>query len=165
MKQGTWSVLFGCHSVIHSILVIIAWVRLYKRLPNWWQLVCILFHDIGHWGTDYLDDVEAKRRHYIKGAIWATRLFGQKGFLFVAGHDRYSGVPESELLKPDKYAWYIAPTWWLLSNQIFEPKLRMGYSRMGAVRHFKASVKRSIDNGDYRSTHDIYMERCEGGKK
>lgn len=159
LKQGTWSVLFGCHSAVHSLLVLIAWARLYRRSPNWWQIVCILIHDIGHWGKDYLDNEEEKRKHWRAGSMLALRLFGRKGLHFVAGHDRYSGFPESELLKPDKYSWHIAPVWWLLSNQIFEPKLKMGYSRMGAVKRFKDSVRRSIESGKYRPTHDMYIDR------
>lgn len=162
MKQGTVSVLIGCHSVFHSILVILAWIKLYHTFPTWWQLVCIVLHDIGHWGLDYLDDVDAKRSHWELGARVSGWLLGKRGYLFSAGHDKYSGYPLSPLSKADKYAWHIAPTWWLLSNQIFEPKLRMGYSSMGAVRHFRSRVAENVANGFLHSTHDFYLQRCEG---
>lgn len=162
MKQGSWSVLLGCHSLFHSMLVIIAWVKLYKRLPNWWQFVCILLHDIGHWGKDYLDDLKQKRQHWILGAEIAGKLFGDKGFKLVAGHDKYSGYPESLLLKPDKYAWAIAPKWWLLTNLIIEPKIRNnGMSRWEHLSSFRREVRKNIAAGSFLSAHDIYLEQKE----
>ncbi len=81
MKQGTVSVLIGCHSVIHSLIVLVAWVRLYGKFPVWWQIVCILLHDVGHWGKNYLDNYEEKKQHSILGAKIAGKLFGQKDLL------------------------------------------------------------------------------------
>ena len=160
MKQGSWSVLFGCHSSIHSILVIIAWVKLYKRFPRPWELICIFIHDIGHWGKDYLDDIEQKRQHWELGAKIAGRLFGNKGFLFVAGHDFYSGHPNSPLLKPDKYSFYIAPKLWLFSNLLVEPKIRNnGMGRWEHVSAFRWEARRKIDAGIYESSHDIFIEQ------
>src|SRR3990172_13355264 len=99
MKQGTISVTVGCHSLVHSLLVWLSWVRLYRKLPSFRQGVCIAIHDIGHWGKDYLDDVEAKREHWILGARIAGKLFGDKYYAFCAGHDAYSGYARSELYK------------------------------------------------------------------
>ena len=162
MKQGTWSVLFGCHSVLHSFLVLIAWVKLYKRPPRPWEFVCIFIHDIGHWGKDYLDDIEQKRQHWELGAKLAGRLFGSKGFQLVAGHDVYSGHPESTLMKPDKYAFYIAPRLWLLTNLFVEPKIiTNGMGRWEHVSAFKREVRSNIDAGIYKSTHDIFMKQKE----
>ena len=79
MKQGTISVLIGCHSIIHSILVVKAWKILYGSYPCWWEFVCILLHDIGHWGKDYLSDYEAKKRHWVLGAKVSRRLVGYRG--------------------------------------------------------------------------------------
>ncbi len=111
LKQGTVSVLFGCHSLFHSAVVFVAWCKLYHRPPNLWQVVCILLHDIGHWGKDYLDDYEQKKRHGELGARVACSLFGSKGFNLVAGHNPYAGSPRSLLYNPDKYSWVIAPVW------------------------------------------------------
>jgi len=167
--QGTISVLAGCHSVIHSLLVMVAWVRLYHSFPRPWQLGCIFLHDIGHLGKNYLDDVDAKNEHWRLGARIAGVLFGKKGWDLCAGHDAHSGAPESLLYKPDKYSWYIAPRWWLLSNCMVEPKIAMGYSPREAVDRFKGRVKENIESGAYRPTHDLYLERClnkkrEGGR-
>lgn len=161
MKQGTISILIGCHSIIHSFLVLEAWIRLYKRLPLPWQAICIFLHDIGHYGRDYLDDESEKDKHWILGAEIAGYLFGDKGYDLVAGHCERSGLKQSDLYKADKYSWYIAPRWWCFLNTITEPKLRMGYTRWEAVNKFKEQVAKSIESGEFKSTHSLYLERCK----
>ena len=79
MKQGTLSVLFGCHSFVHCTIVLMEWIKLYHRMPKLWQIACIYLHDIGHWGKDYLDDYELKKHHHELGAKVCRYLFGQKG--------------------------------------------------------------------------------------
>src|SRR3990167_6280834 len=112
IKQGTASWFFGCHSLIHSILVLISWIKLYGKFPEFWEICCIFFHDIGHINLDYLDNFEEKKVHWKLGADIAMALFGWKGYDLVAGHCHYSGAEESKLYKPDKYSWHIAPVWW-----------------------------------------------------
>ena len=86
MKQGTVSVLVGCHSPIHPLIVLVTWIKLYKTFPSWWQIVCIFLHDIGHWGKNYLDNYEEKKQHSLLGARTAKLLFGQKGYDLIVGH-------------------------------------------------------------------------------
>lgn len=159
MKQGTISVLFGCHSIVHSWLVIRSWKILYSKWPKPWQIICILLHDIGHWGKNYLSSAEEKRRHWVLGAMVARKLFGRKGFYLCIGHTMLS-TPDITMHKPDKYSYYIAPTWWLWTNCIFEPKLRMGYSIKEAVKRFRKQVANSIESGAYTDTHEHYLNRC-----
>jgi len=164
MTQGTKSILFGCHSIIHSLLVVIAWRRLYGTWPRGVTLKCIFIHDIGHIGLHYLDSAEAKRQHWRLGARLAQNLWGDSAFLFLAGHCSDTGYERSLLYKADKYSWYIAPTWWLWWNNMVEPELTINCKgNMDAVRKFQAMVKTSIESGEYRSTHQIYLERkgCE----
>jgi len=161
MKQGTISIAVGCHSVIHSVLVLLAWRRLYKRWPRAWEVVCIFIHDVGHWGLNYLDDVEQKKEHWKLGAKIGKWLFGQDAFDLLAGHCSTSGFPKSQLYYSDKYSWYIAPDWWLWLNTFAEPKLRMGYNRWVAVHLFKKQVRESIESGAYQSTHAMYLKRCK----
>lgn len=161
ISQGTLSILFGCHSVIHSILVARAWTRLYGRRPALWQTVCIFLHDLGHLGLNYLDDYEAKKHHWRLGARTAALLFGRKGYELVAGHCSHSGYPPSQMYKADKYSWYLAPRWWLYRNTLVESKLRMGYSWQEAVRLFQAQVRHSIESGLFRSTHSMFLQRCQ----
>jgi len=160
MKQGTISVIIGCHSPIHSIIVIIAWKELYKHLPNWWQLICIFLHDIGHWGKDYLDNYEEKKRHGELGARIAGQLFGQKGYDLIAGHNSYNGKIKSALYEPDKYSWVIAPVWWMMSNCIFEPKLqRKGCTKRESALMFKEAMKENMNSGFKDIGHEIYMRQ------
>ena len=91
MKQGTISVLFGCHSIIHSFLVLIAWRKLYGSWPEFWQVVCIFLHDVGHIGLNYLDIFELKKKHWMLGAHIGNKLFGLKAYYFLAGHCSHTG--------------------------------------------------------------------------
>lgn len=159
MKQGTISVLVGCHSPVHSVLVIISWKKLFGHWPKPWQIVCIFLHDIGHWGLNYLDDPEQKAHHWRLGTRWAGRLFGWAGACLVGGHCSRSPHKRSELYKPDKYSWYIAPRWWLWLNCITEPKLTRGHKRGEAIKRFQEQVRQSIESGEYGSTHQMYLER------
>lgn len=161
MKQGTVSIICGCHSPFHSFQVIRAWRQLYGVWPKPWEIICICLHDIGHIGLQYLDDFEQKKNHWKLGAEIAKRLFGYDGFALCAGHCSHSGFPKSRLYKADKYSWHIAPRWWLWLNTFAEPKLRMGYSRWGAVNAFKSQVANSIENGHFKSTHSFYLDRCK----
>jgi len=159
MKQGTISVLFGCHSVIHSLLVIRSWKILYGKYPKFWELVCILLHDIGHWGLNYLSNYEEKKMHWHTGATLAGHLLGARGWDLTAGHCEYSGCKISPLYKADKYSWYIAPIWWIWWTTTVEPKLKCGLGKMEQIRRFKSQVKESIESGEYKSTHEMYRER------
>ena len=162
MRQGTMSVLLGCHSIVHSYYVVKAWKVLYRKYPCFWELVCILLHDVGHGGLDYLDDFELKKKHWLKGSYKALSLFGMKGYLMVAGHCEYSGEPRSNLYKADKLSWKLAPRWWLVFNSIVEPKLKTGYKTRGeAVDAFRKAVETSIMSGAYRGTHHFFLERCK----
>lgn len=160
MKQGTISVLLGCHSPIHSLYVYKSWVKLYGKPPNYWETVCIFIHDIGHWGKDYLDNLDEKKAHWELGAKIAGRLFGKKGYDLCAGHCEYSGYPRSKLYKADKLSQLGQSRLWSYWYQTFEPKISMGYSKKEAYERFQVQVKQSIESGQYRGSHEMYLERC-----
>lgn len=160
MKQGTVSVLFGCHSIIHSIVVIVAWRKWYGKYPRLWQIICILIHDIGHWGKQYLDNYDEKKKHSLLGASIAWQLFDQKGYDLIAGHNEYNGTPRSELYAPDKYSWVIAPLWWMMSNALFERKLqRKGSTIRESAVMFKEAMRNNMKTGFNEKGHDIYLEQ------
>lgn len=159
MKQGTISVLIGVHSPVHSILVVISWRKLYGKFPELWQIACIFLHDVGHWGLNYLDSHDAKKQHWRGGAYIAYWLFGERGYEFVAGHCSSSWYPRNQLYYADKHSWYIAPRWWLYWNSFVEPQLNCGMPTRKAVREFQAQVKLSVESGEYRSTHSMYLGR------
>jgi hypothetical protein len=140
--------------------VLKAWVKLYGKFPSWWELVCIFIHDWGHFGKNYLDDFEEKKKHWILGAEIARKLFGMNGYSFCAGHCEYSRFPQSKLYKADKLSWYKSSRLWSYWYQVFEPKISMGYSKREAYERFMAQVTKSIESGEYKSTHKLYLERC-----
>jgi hypothetical protein len=165
MKQGTISVICGIHSPTHSALVFLSWRKIYGKFPNVWQTGCIFLHDVGHWGKQYHDSVDEKNKHWILGANIARKLFGQKGFDMVAGHVGNNGYPQSQLYKADKYSWYITPYWLLYWNNIVEPKVKCGMKNHDAIISFQKWVKQSIESGEYRNTHEAYVERLKGVSK
>lgn len=121
MTEGTKSVLFGCHSIIHSLYVLKAWRILHKEWPEWWQVICILFHDIGHLGKNYLKNLKEKEEHWFLGACICGILFGEKGFNFVASHTKNPFVPMNPKFKAaDRYSWVIANNTWLYTNKWVE---------------------------------------------
>lgn len=164
MKQGTISVLIGCHSPVHSYYVAKAWRQVYGCWPAMWELVCILVHDWGHWGKDYLDDVTAKARHYELGRHIGFRLFGCKGAYMCAGHCSTSGEPQSKLRRPDKESWLLAPQWWLAWCAFVEPALRRpgeGCWEHGRdwKRVVRSYLKENESNPDLPSLHTEYLKR------
>ena len=163
ISQGTISVLVGCHSPIHSILVLMAWYKLYRIWPKPWQIVCIFLHDIGHWGLNYLDDYEQKKSHWGRSAITACKLFGSEGFIFVAAHDTNSIFQYNEhpLYRSDKYSWSIAPYWWMCWDCIVEPKLKTEKTIHQSVKLFQNQVKKSMMAGNFAETHSFYINRCK----
>ena len=116
MKEGTKSVLFGAHSVVHSIMVIIAWKKLYFKWPSWKEIVCIFLHDIGYWGKNYISD-KSNDGHAELGCKLAHRLLGAKYGYLVLGHSAAAckkfGISKSKLEAPDDYSWVIAPLLWM----------------------------------------------------
>ncbi len=130
MKEGTKSVLIGCHNpLFHGTWVLMAWRLEYKAWPKWWEIVGIFLHDIGVGGRQYLSDDKAKIGHWERGAhyteliVWHLARHRRKAYLrqrayqFVAGHcPEESGYLQSKLARPDKRSWIVAPTAWLWWN-------------------------------------------------
>jgi len=107
-----------------------------------------------------LDDYELKKQHHELGAVICGKLFGKKGFALVTGHNAYENQPRSKLFEPDKLSWVIAPLWWLLSNQIFEPKLiRKNSARMESAIMFREAMKENYRKGFPKQGHQIYLEQ------
>lgn len=158
ISQGTISVVCGCHSLMHSLLVVKAWRQIYDEWPELWELVCILLHDVGHVGYNYLDDPEAKAQHWRLGADIARKLFGLGGYRLVAGHCKASGVPQSRLYLADKVSWSLAPTWWLVWQCLVEPKLQGKTPILEHVRRFREWAAVNAARTEPRETHEGYLE-------
>lgn len=160
MTEGTKSMLFGCHQIIiHPLIVLVAWYRLYRRWPKPWQLVCILIHDIGHWGKDYLTYFEHKRDHWRAGAELARRLFGDEAYWFCRWHSKTSNGNSwqpNDLFYADKYSWLCAPRWWLKLNDRVE---RFGDDR--SLDDWLAMVRENWDAGCPKGSHQLYLDLKE----
>ena len=71
MRIGTKSLLFGLHQfILHPSMVFIAWVKLYRKLPNAKETLCIAIHDWGYWGKPNIDGPEGEL-HPAWAAKWA----------------------------------------------------------------------------------------------
>jgi len=165
MKQGTISYLIGTHSVTHSICVILAWKKVHKRWPKPWELFCILIHDVGHIGLDYLDHKDEKDIHWKLGAWIARSLIGEKGYKLIAGHCS-DGDGKSDLWLPDKVSRAISPIWLNIFDEIVEPKLKHpDMTRLESAIHFKQKVKENLRRKNPRSTHEIYLKEIVSKRK
>lgn len=137
MKIGTRSILYGAHAFWwHPIVVLLAWIRLYKSLPAWWQLVAIFCHDLGYWGLPNTDGEEGKCHpwpgavltgrivRFFKGSDWNAYFFSLLHSRDIAAR---LGLPVSDLYAADKYCVWFEPTWFYLwrvqlSGEILEFK-------------------------------------------
>lgn len=152
MTEGTKSVLFGAHSVMHSILVTIAWRQTYGVWPTLKELVCIFVHDIGYIGKNYLTD-KSNEGHAELGAKIVGWLFGDDYRDLVLGHSssaqRKYGLPPSKLEAPDDYSWVIAPLIWLRWNGWVE---KFGLDPVV----WKQVMTDKVKNGDTRPATEVF---------
>lgn len=133
MKQGTKSILIGCHQFFwHPLFVYLGWIMYHNRFPKFWELICIILHDIGVYGTNYLEDKNSKLLHPVYGMAITEKLFGKKGFNLIGGHsleyikyynefiksDDEEELIISNLFYADKYSYLIIPNF-ILSWQHF----------------------------------------------
>lgn len=113
MRPALRSYLMGMHNpILHSASVIIAWIKLYYKLPSFKELICIIFHDIGYVQQTSINGNDDK--HPELGAQLCG-LFGQKYYLLCIGHSRgYAdklGIPLSKLGYADKASILVYPDW------------------------------------------------------
>lgn len=153
MTQGTKSFLFGCHQFfLHPLWVFIAWRKHFGRYPKFWEAVCILIHDVGIVGRQYLEP-GGKKGHWKEGAYWALQLFGYKGLSLCAGHTRESRSPRSDLFWADKKSWLVAPRWWLWSNYYLE---RFGNGSVSRPPEWREMVRRNLERENPKSSHELF---------
>lgn len=130
------------------------------KISKVWQLICILIHDIGYFGTNYHTD-KTNEGHAELGARIACRLFGEKGFNLVAGHSRSTAnkfnLPLSDLEPPDDYSWIIAPKWWLRSNKKIDK-----YALDGEIWQ-QLVIKNWEENGMFKRgpSYELYLNNIQ----
>lgn len=115
ISEGTLSWLFGFHSIIHSFFVYLAWIKLYKKLPSFKETICILLHDIGYCGMNYITN-QNHEGHEILGAKIAEKLFGKKEYDLCINHRVFG----KKLEMPDEYSHVIMPLFLVKIEHIAE---------------------------------------------
>ena len=89
MKIGTKSLLFGGHQfIIHPIMVLLAWIRLYGFPKDYRIIIAIIIHDWGYWNKPNIDGIEGKH-HPELGAKIMHALFNYYWGLFTYYHSRF----------------------------------------------------------------------------
>jgi len=161
MKRGTKSLLFGCHQfIIHPVFVYRAWIILYKKLPNFWETVCIVIHDWGYWGCPNMDGPEGEGHPF-----WAERFFWRLWCLHIISGkqlQRYGDLcrlhsaaainnsydddlEPSELYYADKLGTVLMPPWlWVglgrltgeIDEYVHNPKYQRDWCGDDPYKHF-----------------------------
>lgn len=165
MTSGTKSYLIGCHQfLLHPLWVLLAWLDTYKSWPTWREFVCMLIHDVGVCGRDYLKG-NNKEGHGELGAFWAYKLFGMEYGLFCLGHsdeelleceykDTDIRAARSKLFIPDKLSFLYAPLWWLKFVQQVE-----GFNKVCTAEQFLDKIRKNRDDGfPVGSNHQHYKD-------
>lgn len=152
--------LFGAHSIIHSIVVMFAWKKLYSTWPSWRECVCILLHDIGYWGKNYITD-KTNDGHAELGCRVAHRWFGPEYGHLVLGHSAAAckkfSIPKSKLEEPDDYSWVIAPLFWMRWNAWVE-KFEVG------PKEWKEAVRKNFYSKNKVSGTELFHKTRTNGK-
>jgi len=155
MKTGTKTLIFGNHLWwLHPLFVYIAWVKLYKSMPSWREVICIIIHDWGYWGKPNLDGDEGEN-HPQFAAELALDLFGHEYWELCMFHSRfqakrYRNSPPSKLCLADKLGVAMMPTWlWVILGKL-----------SGEIKEYMADANYEINNcvayKPYKSTAEFF---------
>lgn len=172
MTEGTKSYLIGCHQfLMHPLWVLIAWKIKHRSWPKWWQLVCILLHDIGVCGRQYISDDDAKNGHWMDGARWSLlivsyiskvphSIMGLRAYRLCAGHTTESGFPVSKMYIADKYSRIIMPSWLMWPEYWFE------FRKLGSATppEWKKKLKENLKTNKPFSAHKLFLKQLNKGK-
>jgi hypothetical protein len=135
MNVGTKSLLWGVHQFVwHPVTVVFAWKELYASFPNWKELVCIVVHDWGYWGSPNMDGPEGEK-HPERGAWLAYSLCDYHDdfhehtyFHLVLLHSRHYakklGIAPSKLCWADKLSVKYEPWWTYLPRARLSGELK-----------------------------------------
>lgn len=163
MRVGTKSVLFGVHAFwFHPLTVGLAFCRVHRRLPSWWQTIGIMTHDLGYWGCADMDGLSGTL-HPTQGARIAAKIVGlfssERAWdvnIFCLYHSstfaRISDVTPSDLYLPDKVSLLFDPKWFYLlrarlSGELAEYKSRN--PKPDWYAWYRDSVQQKLNTADY----------------
>lgn len=134
MKLGTKSLLWGVHQFLwHPCCVLRAWVDLYGR-PSPWELVAIVIHDWGYWGSPNIDGPEGENHtHRSKHVMLFLAELCSPGAQrelaeLVLLHSRRTaagrGTSPSRLCWADKLAVKYDPDWFFVLRATLSGEIR-----------------------------------------
>jgi len=163
MKIGTKTLLFGNHQfLIHPFFVWLAWVKVYRRLPNWKESICILIHDWGYWGKPNIDGPEGEG-HPLWATLWAKKYLDSgnlNGYSYLcAFHSstiakRYD-TSVSRLCLPDKVGVALMPICLLVLLGKLTGETR---EYRNCPKYAHAKREKMTDGELYQSLRDYYRE-------
>jgi hypothetical protein len=122
------------------------------------ELFCILIHDIGYCGRNYLSE-KSHAEHECLGAEIAGRVFGEKAATLCAEHRKFGGTLEV----PDEYSHVLMPTWLVWVQAFFERPWKYGMMMPGEwkeynLARYRARRRGTVLSGQFR---DVFKTKKE----
>jgi hypothetical protein len=159
---------------MHPVLVLIAWRKLYRTWPTFWEMVAIVIHDWGYFGKPNMDGPEGESH-----PIWAYRWLLKRDRYEEANqclfHSRFFAKKEgripSELCFADKLANALVPAklYVLMTEATGELKEYLEATKHESVRHstnsedfvlrFRGVVRLVLLNSQYEEVRDYAENR------
>lgn len=158
MKLGTKSLLFGLHQfILHPLVMVVAFRRIFGRMPDTAELFSIIVHDWGYFGKDGID-INGGELHPYLGAKISRFLFGERGWNLCIGHNdgarQDEGLKRSVIFAADKYYYVLLPTLIhrtlaTLSGEYKELELGDGWDPEGFKKTLREAFVNGVNIGDY----------------
>lgn len=168
MTVGTKSVLWGVHAFwFHPIVVAVAFWKVHRRLPAWWESVAIVTHDLAYWGCEDMDGPSGIS-HPRGGAFIAAKLCSLfslerswDAYFFSLYHSsnfaRLHGAKNSDLYLPDKVSILVESKAWYLFRARLSGELKEFVSRENEKQgcnftdsewldYYRQSIQKKLDN-------------------
>lgn len=175
ISVGTKSVLFGVHQFLwHPITVALAFRKVHRRMPTWWEAVGIVCHDLGYWGCTDMDG-SSGLSHPRAGAnlaynfvCWFSDRRAYDVYFFCLNHSsnfaRLNGQPTSALYLPDKVSILFDPAWfymlrgWLsgeLDEYVMRECLRYGVTltEEAWLKNYRSIIQEKLNAHKHNTSH------------
>jgi len=151
MKTGLRSYLVGMHNpILHTIVIVIAWIRMYHGLPSFKELICIMLHDVGYIKQATIDSPDDK--HPELGAWLCGAMLGRKYYFLCIAHSRIYAkklnISLSKLGYADKGSILAIPDW-VFRLMIFSGGEAQEYHRTTKTKKWGFPVDIKLIKADY----------------
>lgn len=151
MRTAQRSYLIGMHNpLVHSIAVLMAWIKIYRQLPILKEGLCIVFHNIGYLSQTSIDGMD---NHHPEFGARMCGLMGRDFFNLCIAHSRdYAmrfNLPLSKLGCADKGSVLMYPDW-LFKRLIMLGGEAQEYHKTTKTRKWGFPVDVRLIKADYR---------------